>query len=150
MNPANTPGVYDFVMTEDAVKADEIKIAQANEYAASVLLKDNRLVSRYLERGTNSQFKINLVDLEIPLSDGLEVTDFYFDQVLLVLQIRDNDSGLQKLQFFNYFQENYLHLDMIESDSQRDSRLVVDDRLSNLQYYTVVRIGYSATDQLEL
>jgi len=59
--------------------------AQANEYSSSVLLKDNSLISRYLERTSDNRFKVNLVDVQIDLGKELAVEQIYFDQSLLVL-----------------------------------------------------------------
>ncbi len=69
----------------------------------SALLNDNRLVSRYLERSSKSQYKVNLVELKVPLKDNQLITDFYFDQVLLILKLQDTETGLESLEFFNFF-----------------------------------------------
>jgi len=61
-----------------------------------VLLKDNRIVSRYLERvssgSDDSSFKLNRVQLQATLGPELEITDFFFDQVLLILKVKDQVS----------------------------------------------------------
>jgi len=108
----------------------------------TMLLDDNRIVSRYMARSSKLRYKVNLVDLLIPLTDTQEVTDFYFDQVLLILKIKDTSTGLESLEFFNYFSEKYVYLDMIEAKTYFDTKMVVDDRLSNIQYYKVVQVGF--------
>ena len=95
-------GTYNFKRQEVIYTAREVKIAQVNEFASSVLLTNDRIVSRYLER-ENGGFKINLVELNIELGDDLEVRDFYFDQSMLVLQIKDKGSGLETIKFFTYY-----------------------------------------------
>ena len=114
----------------------------------TMLLEDNRIVSRYMARSTKSQYKVNLVDITLPLTDTQEVTDFYFDQVLLILKIKDTKTGLESLEFFNYFSEKYVYLDMIEAKKYFDTKMVVDDRLSNIQYYKVVQVGFDIERQL--
>lgn len=114
----------------------------------TMLLEDNRIVSRYMARSSKSQYKVNLVDITLPLTDTQEVTDFYFDQVLLILKIKDTKTGLESLEFFNYFSEKYVYLDMIEAKKYFDTKMVVDDRLSNIQYYKVVQVGFDIERQL--
>ena len=72
-----------------------------------------------------------------------EVTDFYFDQVLLILKIKDTKTFFESLEFFNYFAEKYFYLDMIESKKYFDTKMVVDDGLSNIQNYKVVQVGFN-------
>ena len=101
-----------------------------------------------MARSSKSQYKVNLVDITLPLTDTQEVTDFYFDQVLLILKIKDTKTGLESLEFFNYFSEKYVYLDMIEAKKYFDTKMVVDDRLSNIQYYKVVQVGFDIERQL--
>ena len=44
-----------------------------------MLLTENRLMSRYLERTSDSKYKINMVEVDIDLDPELKVMDFYFD-----------------------------------------------------------------------
>ena len=75
---ASEQGWYNFRLEEDAYNAKKVRLAQTNEFASTVLLKDDRLVSRYLERA-NGRFIINEVEINIDLGAGLEIIDFYFD-----------------------------------------------------------------------
>ena len=90
-----------------------MKLAQTNEYAASVLLKNNTIVSHYLE-GPPS-YRVNRVQLDFSMASTIEISQFYFDQVLLVLQLRNTATGMQTLEFFNFAQQSnkYVHLAMI-------------------------------------
>ena len=116
----------------------------------SALLNDNRLVSRYLERSSKSQYKVNYVELKVPLKDKQVITDFYFDQVLLILKLQDTETGLESLEFFNFFAEKYVYLDMIPASKYFDAEMVVDDRLSNVQNYRVIQTGFTIERQLEI
>ncbi len=116
----------------------------------SALLNDNRLVSRYLERSSKSQYKVNYVELKVPLKDKQVITDFYFDQVLLILKLQDTETGLESLEFFNLFAEKYVYLDMIPASKYFDAEMVVDDRLSNVQNYRVIQTGFTIERQLEI
>ena len=116
----------------------------------SALLDDNRIVSRYLERSSKSQYKVNFVELTVPLKDKQVITDFYFDQVLLILKLQDTETGLESLEFFNFFAEKYVYLDAIPASKYFDTEMVVDDRLSNVQNYRVIQVGFTVERQLEI
>lgn len=105
-------------------------------------------MSRYLERTSDSKYKINMVEVDIDLDPELKVMDFYFDQSLLVLQIKDLESGLETLEFFSYHNNDYIHLNVIRADAYRDTLLAVDDRLSNLQKYRVAIVGRTSSDSM--
>ena len=87
---------------------EQVVQVQTHEYAASVLLQNNTIVSRYLE--SSPRHVANKVQLDFNFKENYELKDFYFDQVLLVLQILDSETGLQSLEFFNYAQGKYVHL----------------------------------------
>ena len=78
---------YDFQLEELSFKTDNVIQIQTHEYAASVLVKEGNnysIVSRYLQQKSNNN-KYNKVQLDFFMNDELEISDFYFDQVLLVL-----------------------------------------------------------------
>ena len=117
---------------------------QTHEFAASVLLTNSTIASRYLE---NSPSHVaNKVQLDFELLENFKITDFYFDQVLLVLQIEDETKGSRQLEFFNYAQGKYLHLEQVKAKQYTDSHLIVDDRRSNNKLYRVVQFGYPSDD----
>ena len=87
-------------MKEDLFDTEQVKLVQTEEYAASVLLTNNTIVSRYLE--SSPRHIANKVQLDFNLREDFEFTNFFFDQVLLVLQLKDLTTGLQSLEFFNY------------------------------------------------
>lgn len=59
---------------------------KATEYALSVLLDNNKIVSRYLEY--MKPFRVNKVELDLAaMPAGVKIHDFYYDQQLLVLSL---------------------------------------------------------------
>ena len=59
----------------------------------------------------------------------------------LILKLQNTENNLESLEFFNFFQEKYVYLDMIPSAKYFNSVMVVDDRLSNVQNYRVIQVG---------
>ena len=84
------------------------------------------------------------------LGPGLKVRNFYFDQSLLVLQLLDSDSGLDTHQFFTYYENEYIHLNAINSDAYLASTMVIDDEQSKLQKYRVAITGRTTDGTLQL
>ena len=73
--------------------------------------------------------------LQLDLGPEIEITDFYFDQQLLVLKIRDQVTKFETLKCYIYYQDNYIFLKNISTGFYRNSILFVDDRESNLKKY---------------
>ena len=101
-------------------------------------------MSRYLEN--SPKHVANSVQLDFELLATFKITDFYFDQVLLVVQIEDETIGSRQLEFFHYAQGKYLHLPQVGAKKYTDSHLIVDDRRSNNKLYRVVQFGYPTDD----
>lgn len=117
-----------------------IRLIQANEYAASILFANNTIASYYLEmsgKTTAAATKSNQVQLDFDIGDGITITDFFFDQVLLVLQLQNAVTNSQTLAFFNFSDDTYVHLSAIKAGKFKSSILEVDDRRSNNQRYKV-------------
>ena len=70
---------YTFHRTERKFYANDARMATANEFASTFLLKDNRLVSRYLELNDSGSYRINEVEVDIELDQELTITNFYSD-----------------------------------------------------------------------
>ena len=92
-NPAaRSAGEYDFLEKETSYSASQIVDQKATEYALSVLLDNNKIVSRYLEY--MKPFRVNKVELDLAaMPAGVKIHDFYYDQQLLVLSLQDPAQG---------------------------------------------------------
>ena len=81
---AREKGMYEYLQREkNLYAADDVKLAQVNNFSTNYLLKDNKVISHYVEGPY--PFSSNKVTIELKMEPQIEITDFYFDQVLLVL-----------------------------------------------------------------
>ena len=67
-----------FILEEDNYDPNDVIMAQTNEFASTVMMKNKMLVSRYGER-VRGGFNINEVKLNVVKDPRLELKDFYFD-----------------------------------------------------------------------
>ena len=60
-NSGNSQPDHKFRKTEDFYRSDQVKLYQTNQYAASVLLTNNTIFSRYLEGSQVNRVQLDLV-----------------------------------------------------------------------------------------
>lgn len=71
-------GMYKFLQREkNFYSAADVAIVQVNEFSTNFLLKDNKVISHYVEGPY--PFSSNRVTVEFKMAPQIEISDFYFD-----------------------------------------------------------------------